>query len=453
MSFLLIGNTWTNGLSLPFYSLVPFALALLLIATIPLFLSKLWESEKNKFLLMTFITLPTVFQLLLISEETKGGSILALKHGILDYFCFISLIGSLYIVTSGIIIRFNGEFTPPQNVLFLGLGALLTNIVGTTGASILLFKPFSHANKNRSKKVHLVIFFIFTIGNIGGLLTPLGDPPLFLGFLNGIDFFWTISLWPQWLVSNIYLLICFYIVDSYFSKKENICFSNIKKPYLNQFYFSGKQNILFLLLIIIIVTLQSPTFGKLSGALFAKFSDFDDLTIDVFYAACAQIFIAIFAFLVSPKTIRQENGFSFSPIVEVAILFIAIFITMIPALEFLRQKSLTIPLDHSWQYFWITGGMSSVLDNAPTFMAFASLAAGADGISNLPFTKPMILSAICCGAVFMGANTYIGNGPNFLIKALAEKDKIVMPSFFMYTFYALLILSPLYLFLTFCFFS
>ena len=154
----------------------------------------------------------------------------------------------------------------------------------------------------------------------------------------------------------------------------------------------------------------------------------------------------------TPLKIRNENDFSIAPIVEVAILFIAIFLTMIPALEFLRQQSLAFPLHHPWQYFWITGGMSSVLDNAPTFMAFASLAAGSEGISILPLTKPVILSAICCGAVFMGANTYIGNGPNFLIKALAEKDGIAMPSFFMYTFYALLVLLPLYLFLTFCFF-
>ena len=452
MSFLIFGNTWAGGLQLPLISAIPFALVLFLIATVPLFFKNFWELEKNKILLMAFITVPTVLQLLFISESTKGGSILALKHGLIDYFCFMSLIGSLYIVASGITIRFNFQFSPLSNVIFLGIGAMLTNILGTTGASVLLFKPFSHANINRSHKVHLVLFFIFIIGNMGGLLTPLGDPPLFLGFLNGIDFFWTTSLWPQWFVSNIYLLLCFFLIDFYYSKKSPTVLLEKEKSQINQVCISGKYSFAFLFVLIILVLLQSPTIGKLVGGVFAKIIGVDDLTLDSFYAAFAQIFVAIVAFIVTPLKIRNENDFSIAPIVEVAILFIAIFLTMIPALEFLRQQSLAFPLHHPWQYFWITGGMSSVLDNAPTFMAFASLAAGSEGISILPLTKPVILSAICCGAVFMGANTYIGNGPNFLIKALAEKDGIAMPSFFMYTFYALLVLLPLYLFLTFCFF-
>ena len=238
----------------------------------------------------------------------------------------------------------------------------------------------------------------------------------------------------------------------YYSKKGHTVLFEKEKSQINQVCISGKYSFAFLFVLIILVLLQSPTIGKLVGGVFAKIIGVDDLTLDSFYAAFAQIFVAIVAFIVTPLKIRNENDFSIAPIVEVAILFIAIFLTMIPALEFLRQQSLAFPLHHPWQYFWITGGMSSVLDNAPTFMAFASLAAGSEGISILPLTKPVILSAICCGAVFMGANTYIGNGPNFLIKALAEKDGIAMPSFFMYTFYALLVLLPLYLFLTFCFF-
>jgi Na+/H+ antiporter NhaD/arsenite permease-like protein len=364
----------------------------------------------------------------------------------------MSLIGSLYVVSSGIVLKFKWKSTPLLNAALLACGALLTNFLGTTGASILLFKPYIHANRNRNHKVHLVLFFIFIVGNMSGLLTPLGDPPLFLGFLNGIDFFWTISLWPQWLVANTYLLITFLLVDFYYWRKDNVFLTYSQNTDDEVFHFFGKRNFIFLGLLLFLVLLQSPSIGKPLGSLAGGILPVKNLTLPIIPAALAQLLVAALAFATTPNLIRRTNGFSWLPIREVAILFVGIFITMIPALEILRQHSSKLALDHAWQYFWITGGLSSILDNAPTFLAFTTLAAGDEGIASLSFSKPGILAAICCGAVFMGANTYIGNGPNFLIKAMAEKNQIKMPSFFTYAFLAFILFLPLYLILSFLFF-
>ena len=287
---------------------------------------------------------------------------------------------------------------------------------------------------------------------MGGLLTPLGDPPLFLGFLNGIDFFWTISLWPQWMVANTYLLITFLLIDFYYWRKDHVKFSTNQNADDETFHFFGKRNFIYLGMILLIVLLQSPSIGKPIGEFAGEILPIQDFTLPIIPAAFAQLFIAALAFATTPNLIRRTNDFSWLPIREVAILFFGIFITMIPALEVLRQQSSNLALDQTWKYFWLTGGLSSILDNAPTFLAFTTLAAGNDGIASLSFSKPLILSAICCGAVFMGANTYIGNGPNFLIKAMAEKNQIKMPGFFMYAFLAFILFMPLYLILTFLFF-
>jgi Na+/H+ antiporter NhaD/arsenite permease-like protein len=364
----------------------------------------------------------------------------------------MSLIGSLYVVSSGIVLKFKWKSTPLLNAALLACGAILANFLGTTGASILLFKPYIYANRNRNHKVHLVLFFIFIVGNMGGLLTPLGDPPLFLGFLNGIDFFWTISLWPQWLVANTYLLITFLLVDFYYWRKDHVAFNSHQNANEEIFHFFGKRNFIFLGVLVFLVLLQSPSFGKPLGALIGKILPVKNLTLPIVPAALAQLLVAALAFITTPNLMRRTNEFSWLPIREVAILFVGVFITMIPALEILRQHSSKLALDHAWQYFWVTGGLSSILDNAPTFLAFTTLAAGDEGIASLSFSKPGILAAICCGAVFMGANTYIGNGPNFLIKAMAEKNQIKMPSFFTYAFLAFILFLPLYLILSFLFF-
>ena len=451
-SLILHANAWAGDIQISWLATIPFACVLLLIAVGPIFFHHFWESDKNKAIVLVLLSLPVIFYLWSIRQSTNFKSLHAFEHSLVDYLCFMSLIGSLYVVSSGIVLKFKWKSTPLLNSLLLAFGAMLTNLLGTTGASILLFKPYIHANRNRNHKVHLVLFFIFIVGNMGGLLTPLGDPPLFLGFLNGIDFFWTISLWPQWLVANTYLLTTFLLIDFYYWRKDHVKFSTNQNADDDTFHFFGKRNFIYLGMILLIVLLQSPSIGKPIGEFAGEILPIQDFTLPIIPAAFAQLFIAALAFATTPNLIRRTNDFSWLPIREVAILFFGIFITMIPALEVLRQQSSNLALDQTWKYFWLTGGLSSILDNAPTFLAFTTLAAGNDGIASLSFSKPLILSAICCGAVFMGANTYIGNGPNFLIKAMAEKNQIKMPGFFMYAFLAFILFMPLYLILTFLFF-
>ena len=451
-NMILLGNTWAGDIQIPWLIATPFACVLLLIALGPILFQHFWESDKNKAVILFTISLPVVIYLWSMRVATNFQSLYAFSHSLVDYLCFMSLISSLYVVSSGIVLKFKWKSTPIFNLSLLAFGALLANFLGTTGASVLLFKPYIHANRNRNHKAHLVLFFIFIVGNMGGLLTPLGDPPLFLGFLNGIDFFWTTSLWPQWLVANTYLLATFLIVDFFYWRKDHRSYTSNKNATDDVFHFFGKRNFIFLTFLLFLVLLQSPSIGMPLGAFVGMILPVQNLTLPIIPAALAQLFVAGLAFATTPKLIRHTNEFSWLPIREVAILFIGIFITMIPALEVLRQQSSRLALDHPWQYFWLTGGLSSILDNAPTFLAFSTLAAGNEGIASLPFSKPIILSAICCGSVFMGANTYIGNGPNFLIKAMAEKNQIKMPGFFMYAFLAFILFLPLYLILTFMFF-
>jgi Na+/H+ antiporter NhaD/arsenite permease-like protein len=451
-NLILFGTGWAGDTQVSWFSAIPFACVLLLIAVGPMFFHHFWESDKNKSIAIFLLSLPVVIYLWYIRKSTNSQSLYAFQHSLVDYLCFMSLIGSLYVVSSGIVLKFKWKSTPLLNAALLACGAILANFLGTTGASILLFKPYIYANRNRNHKVHLVLFFIFIVGNMGGLLTPLGDPPLFLGFLNGIDFFWTISLWPQWLVANTYLLITFLLIDFYYWRKDHAVFTSHQNTDDEVFHFFGKRNFIFLGLLLFLVLLQSPSIGKPLGAFVGKILPVKNLTLPIVPAAIAQLFVAALAFATTPNLIRRTNEFSWLPIREVAILFVGIFITMIPALEILRQHSSKLALDHAWQYFWVTGGLSSILDNAPTFLAFTTLAAGDEGIASLSFSKPGILAAICCGAVFMGANTYIGNGPNFLIKAMAEKNQIKMPSFFTYAFLAFILFLPLYLILSFLFF-
>jgi len=451
-NMILLANTWAGDTQVSWLTAIPFACVLLLIAVGPMLFHHFWESDKNKVIILFLFSLPVVIYLWSVSEATNFQSLYALKHSLVDYLCFMSLISSLYVVSSGIVLKFKWKSTPVLNSSLLAFGALLANFLGTTGASVLLFKPYIHANRNRNKKTHLVLFFIFIVGNMGGLLTPLGDPPLFLGFLNGIDFFWTTSLWPQWVVANTYLLITFLFIDFCYWRKDHGSFTTNKNATDDVFHFFGKRNFIFLALLLLLVLLQSPSIGMPLGALVGMILPVKNLTLPIIPAALAQLLVAGLAFATTPKFIRKINEFSWLPIREVAILFIGIFITMIPALEVLRQQSSKLALNHAWEYFWLAGGLSSILDNAPTFLAFTTLAAGNEGIASLPFSKPIILSAICCGSVFMGANTYIGNGPNFLIKAMAEKNQIKMPGFFMYAFLAFILFLPLYLILTFVFF-
>jgi Na+/H+ antiporter NhaD/arsenite permease-like protein len=330
------------------------------------------------------------------------------------------------------------------NTLFLAVGAVLANMIGTTGASMLLIRPFMRANQKRQKRSHQIIFFIFVVSNVGGLLTPLGDPPLFLGFLRGVPFYWTLKLFPQWIVAVGAILIVFNFFDQYIFNREDIetpgPLTETVQPH-RRIHIDGATNFIFLLGVMAAAPLSSY-FGWPRGI-----------------QESIMIAMALLSWFRTPRPIHKANHFEFDPIVEVAALFLGIFVTMVPALEILSRQAASWNLKHAWQYFWLTGTLSSFLDNAPTYLTFTALASGSIGSSseNLGMLLSSslgetLLRAISCGAVFMGANTYIGNGPNLMVRSIAEHSGIRMPSFAGYMAYSIAILIPIFLAISFLFF-
>ena len=411
---------------------------LLSIAVLPLALPKLWHSNRNKLLLSGMISVPVLIILLLHSQMTLLG------HSMMEYFSFIVLLGALFVISGGIHIRGAWAGTPLVNTTYLAIGAVLANLIGTTGASMLLIRPYLRANQNRQKRTHLIVFFIFVVSNIGGLLTPLGDPPLFLGFLRGVPFFWTLNLIPNWAVAVGILLVVFNLIDQKIFEKEDVetpgaLIEDVQPRHKLQI--DGKMNFLCLLGVMMAAPL-SAHFGWPHGI-----------------QESIMILMALISYFGTHKDVHKANQFNFEPISEVAALFLGIFVTMIPALEILSQQSANWKLDHAWQFFWMTGILSSFLDNAPTYLTFTTLASGHFGgnaqdlslLLNSPLSEHM-LRAISCGAVFMGANTYIGNGPNLMVKSIADQAGIRMPSFGGYMIYSVSILIPLFLVITLIFF-
>jgi Na+/H+ antiporter NhaD/arsenite permease-like protein len=330
------------------------------------------------------------------------------------------------------------------NSVFLALGAVLANLIGTTGASMLLIRPYLRANHRRLKKHHLVVFFIFIVSNAGGMLTPLGDPPLFLGFLRGVPFEWTFSLFPVWAATVGALLIVFNVYDQYVFVREDIetpgALAEQVQP-TRRLHIRGSLNFLFLAGVMAAAIL-SGHFGWPKGAQEAM-----------------MIAMALLSWFTTSRTIHEANHFHLHPIVEVAALFAGIFVTMIPALKILETRAADLNLQAPWQFFWMSGALSSFLDNAPTYLTFAAMAAGVTGgtVENLGtlLHSPLgesLLRAVSCGAVLMGANTYIGNGPNFMVKSIAEHHQVKMPSFGGYMLYSGAILIPIFVILTFLFF-
>jgi Na+/H+ antiporter NhaD/arsenite permease-like protein len=426
-------------LDLPLWSVTPFALLLLAIALLPLLAEHWWHENKSKALVVAIVAIPTALYLFLVNTPEQP-TLAALSHEMLKYVYFILLLGSLYIVAGGIVIAGDVAATPLTNTAFLALGCVLANFIGTTGASVLLIRPVLRINQTRQHTGHLPIFFIFTVSNLGGLLTPLGDPPLFLGFLNGVSFFWTLSLWREWLLVNGIVLAIFFIWDTLALRRDGerrgvsppVTESLAPSPLRLQ----GSLNLFFLAGIIGGVLAQGmlpDPWGELIGG----------ITMAV---------MAILSWLLTPRPLRSANGFTWGPILEDAILFIGIFVTMVPALEILAANRDAFNISQPWQYFWLTGGLSAFLDNAPTYLTFATMAAGSSDFHQLMKSQPLILQAISCGAVFMGALTYIGNGPNFMVKAIAEQVGYKMPTFFGYLCYACLILGPVLVLVTFLFF-
>jgi Na+/H+ antiporter NhaD/arsenite permease-like protein len=451
------------GHSLPLWSIIPFVGMLLSIAIFPLVNAHWWEHNMAK--VSAFWSL-VFFIPFLIAYGWSIGFEQFLHIVVLDYIPFIVLLFGLFSVAGGIILRGSLRGTPKVNLALLGIGTVLASWVGTTGAAMLLIRPLIRANEWRQKKTFIVVFFIFLVCNIGGSLTPVGDPPLFLGFLRGVPFFWTMNLfWPM-AFNALILLAIFHLMDRYYYRKEMSLGSastteiSTKKEPLR---IDGLHNLIFLVMIVGSVILsgvlaKTSTFanletGELYGITLYKHIVFP-------FTNLIQVSIILLAAFLSVKTtskvIREDNKFTWFPIKEVATLFIGIFITMIPALAILSARGSELGLTHPAQFFWATGALSSFLDNAPTYLVFmttaASLGAAEGIITTVGTIAPSMLLAVSCGAVFMGANTYIGNAPNFMVRSIAEENKIKMPSFFGYMGWSLIFLIPLFVLNTFIFF-
>jgi Na+/H+ antiporter NhaD/arsenite permease-like protein len=448
------------GAVLPLWSIIPFAGILLSIALFPLIASHFWHYNFGK--VSAFWALLFAIPFILAYHGQAMYEILHIY--IADYIPFIVLLWGLFTASGGILLRGSIAGTPVVNTIFLIIGTILASWMGTTGAAMILIRPVIRANAKRKSKVHIVLFFIFLVANIGGSLTPLGDPPLFLGFLHGVPFFWTLNIFPHMLFVSIILIILFFIIDSIIFRKENLIIKDIedKEP----LRLEGAHNFIFLAGIMGAV-LMSGVWKPGEVNIFGVHKGIQDIS--------RELLILLFGLLsmwTTKKAIRKDNEFTWFPIKEVAYLFAGIFMTIIPALAMLRagtEGALSFIIEavkEPWHYFWITGTLSSFLDNAPTYLTFFNTILGRIGLTELEVNEilngiinhPMgdqfvyYLKAISTGAVFFGANTYIGNAPNFMVKSIAEEQNITMPSFFGYLLYSILILIPCFLLVTYVFF-
>jgi Na+/H+ antiporter NhaD/arsenite permease-like protein len=451
MLALLASEAGTLGNRLPLLAVVPFAVLLLCIAVLPLLAPHWWHPNRNKALVVGLISIPFAAWLYWVE---RANSIPAFQHALVDYISFMVLLAALYIVSGGIYISGRLKGTPFANTLLLAFGAVLANVVGTTGASMVLIRPLLRANESRHDKVHTFVFFIFIVSNCGGLLTPFADPPLFLGFLKGVPFEWTLRLAPQWLTVNGILLFLYLLLDSHRLEREEKARpgSQLEECMKSErLGLAGGFNILLLGAIVAIILARGTGFG--AGGKEWPFGVQEGLMLIVIIVSLAN----------TKKVVHEQNGFTFGPINEVAILFTGIFITMIAPLAILNVRGSDLGLTLPWHYYWGTGVVSGFLDNAPTYLAFSAVASGQAGIPNegprylgeyLAAMGPedLVLKAIACGAVMMGALTYIGNGPNFMVKAIVEQSGVKMPSFFGYLGWALLFLVPCFVIVTLVYF-
>jgi Na+/H+ antiporter NhaD/arsenite permease-like protein len=431
---------------------LPFVGILLSIALFPLFAPHFWEHHHGKiaFVWTALVTIPAALVVGLTA------TIHALVHtALLEYIPFILLLLALFTVASGIVVSGNLHGAPITNTVLLGIGTILASLIGTTGASMVMIRPVLRANDDRKHNVHVVVFFIFLVSNIGGSLTPLGDPPLFLGFLKGVDFFWTTQhLFPETLFTVGIVLAAFFVLDSIIYRREG----HIRPdPTPDQpIRVSGGINMLLGGVIIIAILLSAKLqLGTLT--ILGTELEVQNLLRDV-----VMVVVTVVSFFTTPKRSHLANGFSWAPIMEVAALFAGIFVTIIPVLAMLRAGSagafaplvaMVTNADGSANpaaYFWLTGGLSSFLDNAPTYLVFFELAGGRAEV--LMREGALTLAAISAGAVFMGANTYIGNAPNFMVYAIARQKGVKMPSFFGYMLWSGCVLLPVFALVTLIFF-
>ncbi len=401
------------ALEIPPLLVVPFAALLLCIAILPLAAAHFWDENKNKALVAAGLSVPVFGWLLMRSPSSLG-------HAAIEYASFIVLLGALYVIAGGVHLDGDLLATPGHNTALLAVGGVLANLMGTTGASMLLIHLVLRTNRQRAFTSHLPLFFILVVSNCGGLLTPLGDPPLFLGYLRGVPFTWTFRLLPVWLVAMGYLLSLFYFLDKRAYAKESPEARARDERELEPLRIRGVANFGLLLAVVGCVFLPTPyREGAMAGLTLASL------------------------FLTDQKP-RKQNDFHFHAINEVAILFAGIFVTMVPALHLLETHGKSLGLAAPWQFFLTTGALSSVLDNAPTYLTFLATAQGLGLPNEVVETTHVHLLAISAGAVLMGANTYIGNGPNFMVKAIADRAGYQTASFFGHAAKAIVYLSPVY---------
>jgi Na+/H+ antiporter NhaD/arsenite permease-like protein len=421
------------GLSLPLWSVVPFAGLLLSIALLPLLAPALWARHYAKVCLAFGVPVAAFFLLRAPRE---------LLHTVLEYASFLILLASLFTISGGILLRGTLRGSAGVNCAILAVGALLANLFGTTGASMLLVRPLLRANAHRHRVAHVVVFFIFVVANIGGSLTPIGDPPLFLGYLRGVPFFWTLrAMGLLWAVACGLVIGVFYLVDRRAFALDAAADDDPATVRTGTpgtaaaagearvpLSIEGRINLALLMVVIGAVFLPTP------------------------WREMAMVAAAVVSAWKTPARVREGNEFTWHPIEEVAILFAGIFATMIPALLILKARGAELGVVTPAHFFWATGALSSFLDNAPTYLTFFSLAQGVGGAQTVAGVSAPLLQAIGAGAVFMGANSYIGNAPNFMVKAIAEEAGVRMPSFFGYMGWSCGILLPIFALLTVIFF-
>jgi Na+/H+ antiporter NhaD/arsenite permease-like protein len=430
------------GPAVPVWLVAPFGLLLLAIAVLPLAAEHFWHKNRNKGLVAALFAVPVVGYCWLHGRDTFA----LVQHGLVEYLEFIVLLAALYVVAGGILVEGSWRASAPANTLVLAIGGVLANLIGTTGASMVLIRVFLRINQRRTHKGHLPVFFIFIVSNLGGLLTPLGDPPLFLGFLRGIDFFWTLCLWPEWLTCLGIVLTVFFVVDSRSLRREPTTLAVAAQPVRVR----GLVNLLFLAGILMAVLLQCEDVAQPVTRFANRFFPCPSLRLDFPWPGIAMALMAVLSLALTPRGLRKANEFGWHAIIEVAVLFVGIFITMQPALQLVARRGGELGISEPWQFFWLTGLLSAGLDNAPTYVTFATLASGGAELETLQTAHGgQLLQAISCGAVFMGAMTYIGNGPNFMVKAIADHSGYRTPSFFGYLGWSISILVPIFVVITF----
>jgi len=466
------GHELHQHLHFPVYMVVPFAALLLAIALMPLAPEKVhhwWEENQNRLLVALGLGAPVVLYMVVMFGGHAAAQ--AVWHAIKEYISFVALLFTLYTIAGGIHLQGNLVGTPRINTIFLAIGTVLASVIGTTGAAMVLVRPMLRTNSERRHTVHIFIFFIFLVANIGGSLTPLGDPPLFLGFLRGVPFFWTLALTPMWLTAGGILLTIFYCLDRfvYYPRESAADIAHDEMDYV-PLRLLGKHNILYLGAAIAAILL-TPTLEHLLSS--------PGHHIELWWVRDAvMVSLALMSMKTTPAAIRYEkNQFNFYAMGEVAALFLGIFICMIPALSILNQagRDGAIPVKQPAHFLWATGVCSGFLDNAPTYLVFVSVAQGVVekqkslaeaggaplkiGSETYPFPKKQLglpqnfLLAIAVGSVFFGALTYIGNAPNFMVNAICVEQGIPMPSFLGYLKWSVCVLVPVYLLVTIIFFN